>query len=432
MSGPDAPARVSARALLGLALPAAAVGVLSAIVLAGVTAVARALEGLLWDTLPDAAGVDPASAPWIVGTLTAAGLSVGLVVRYAPGHAGPDPATVGLAERPLPLGALPGLAVAAILTLGTGVSLGPESPVVAINASLVVWLGMRAMPRVLTPMWVVLGTAATIGALFGTPIAAALMLSEAGIGDRREPLWDRLFAPLVAATAGALTARQLFDLHLGVSLPPYVDLRLVDVGVVTALGLATAALGLLAAEVLPVLHRTAHRLRSPVLLLTAGGFVLGLLGVVGGPVTLFKGLDQMQELAGRIGTTSAAQFATIALVKLAAVLVATAVGFRGGRIFPATFVGVALGFAVNAAWPAIPLTVAVGGTTVGLLLAVTRSGWLSLFIVVVVTADTALLPALLLATLAAWLLVRAGRELRVTDDDAESPVRTEPTGPPPS
>jgi hypothetical protein len=44
-------------------------------------------------------------------------------------------------------------------------------------------------------------------------------------------------------------------------------------------------------------HTLFHRFRSPVLALAIGGIVLGLLGVLGGPLTLFKRLDEMKELA---------------------------------------------------------------------------------------------------------------------------------------
>ncbi|STQ43701.1 putative ion channel protein [Ewingella americana] len=59
--------------------------------------------------------------------------------------------------------------------------------------------------------WVILAAAGTIGALFGTPIAAALIFSQMLGGDKDVPLWDRLFAPLVAAGAGALTTDQFFE-----------------------------------------------------------------------------------------------------------------------------------------------------------------------------------------------------------------------------
>ena len=125
--------------------------------------------------------------------LTLAGLVIGLVVAAVPGHAGPDPATTELAAPPLPMGTLPGLAVAMILMLASGVSLGPENPILAINIGLAAGFGLKLIPRS-PPSWRGLAFAGTIGAMFGTPVAAALLLSELP-GNPRIRLWDRLFAP---------------------------------------------------------------------------------------------------------------------------------------------------------------------------------------------------------------------------------------------
>ncbi|MDP0726227.1 chloride channel protein, partial [Klebsiella pneumoniae] len=78
-----------------------------------------------------------------------------------------------------------------------------------------------------------------------------------------------------------------------------------------------------------------------------GGLLLGIVGTIGGPLTLFKGLDEMQQLAFS-QTLTAADFLLIALVKLAALVLASASGFRGGRIFPAGVVGGALGVVLHA------------------------------------------------------------------------------------
>ncbi|WP_028049498.1 ion channel protein [Cellulomonas sp. URHD0024] len=420
MSEPTA-VRVPVRDLLRMAVPAVVIGAVCAVTLVALSELAAVLERWLWGGLADRVGVDPDSAPWIVGVLTLTGLAVGLVVRFAPGHAGPDPATHGLVSVPLAPRVLPGLAVAMVLTLAGGVSLGPENPIMAINAALVVTVGARVMPRVHVPAWVVMSTAGTLGAMFGTPVAAALMLSEISPGDRRAPLWDRLFAPLVAAIAGALTSARLADHTFDVELPPYVWGGVRDVALAVAIALAAGGLGLGASYAFSPLHRLFHRVQNPVLLLTLGGLALGVLGVVGGPITLFRGLDQMKVLPERVGTTTALGFLGLAVVKLAAMLVASTTAFRGGRIFPVVFVGVALGFAVGTAFPGVPMALAVGASTTGILVAATRSGWLSVFIAVAVVSDVTLLPALIAAMLAAWVLVANRPELVAT-----------PSGPPPA
>src|SRR5690606_4113029 len=90
-----------------------------------------------------------------------------------------------------------------------------------------------------------------------------------------------------------------------------------------------------------------------------GGLVLGLLGVVGGPLTLFKGLEEMKELSEQADAMTWGAILLLAVVKTGALVVATSAGFRGGRIFPTVFIGVAVGFAATALVPAVPAAVAV-------------------------------------------------------------------------
>jgi H+/Cl- antiporter ClcA len=132
---------------------------------------------------------------------------------------------------------------------------------------------------------------------------------------------------------------------------------------------------------------------------------------VGGPVTLFKGLDQMKALAAGAAGYTAAGLALVVLVKLAAVVVAATSGFRGGRIFPSVFVGVAIGLCASAFAPGIPPALAVACGELGVLLAVTRQGWLSLFMAAIVVPDLRLLPILCLVLLPAWLLVTGRPEM---------------------
>jgi H+/Cl- antiporter ClcA len=114
---------------------------------------------------------------------------------------------------------LPGLIIALIIGLAGGVSLGPEHPIMAVNIGLAVFLGSRILPRVGALDWTILASAGTIGALFGTPVAAALIFSQTLSSNNDVPLWDKLFAPLMAAAAGALTTSLFFHPHFSLSPP---------------------------------------------------------------------------------------------------------------------------------------------------------------------------------------------------------------------
>ncbi|MEU3607920.1 ion channel protein [Streptomyces sp. NPDC035033] len=409
-----APVEAPVRLLLPQVLPALVVGVGSALLFLAISAVAEELQAVLWETLPDALDIGRYSSLWMISVLTATGVAVGLVVWKAPGHAGPDPASEGLGGPPLPPGVVPGLLLASTLALAGGVSLGPEQPTIASAIALAAWLGLRALPNVPGAFWVSLATAGTFGALFGTPVAAALVLSEALVGrPGRGSLWDRLFAPLVAAGAGAMTTQLFSSPSFAMGLPPLTEPGWEDLLAALVVATLGALFGLLGCWAFPALHRAFGRLRHPMLMLPLGGLLLGLLGALGGHLTLFKGLHETEELVGSLGEHSSGELAGLAVVKLVALLVAAACGFRGGRVFPAVFIGAALGLAAQALVPEIHPAVAVSSAVLGVLLATTRQGWVSLFVAAVLAASPAMLTLLCLATLPAWLVVTGRPQLEL-------------------
>ncbi|EHN2699421.1 ion channel protein [Escherichia coli] len=408
-----------ARTMLLLSLPAVAIGIASSLILIVVMKIASVLQNLLWQRLPGTLGIAQDSPLWIIGVLTLTGIAVGLVIRFSQGHAGPDPACEPLIGAPVPPSALPGLIVALILGLAGGVSLGPEHPIMTVNIALAVAIGARLLPRVNRMEWTILASAGTIGALFGTPVAAALIFSQTLNGSSEVPLWDRLFAPLMAAAAGALTTGLFFHPHFSLPIAHYGQMEMTDIlsgAIVAAIAIAA---GMVAVWCLPRLHAMMHQMKNPVLVLDIGGFILGILGVIGGPVSLFKGLDEMQQMVANQAFSTSDYF-LLAVIKLAALVVAAASGFRGGRIFPAVFVGVALGLMLHEHVPAVPAAITVSCAILGIVLVVTRDGWLSLFMAAVVVPNTTLLPLLCIVMLPAWLLL-AGKPMMMVNRPKQQP-----------
>lgn len=408
-----------ARTMLLLSLPAVAIGIASSLILIVVMKIASVLQNLLWQRLPGTLGIAQDSPFWIIAILTLTGIAVGLVIRFSQGHAGPDPACEPLIGAPVPPSALPGLIVALILGLAGGVSLGPEHPIMTVNIALAVAIGARLLPRVNRMEWTILASAGTIGALFGTPVAAALIFSQTLNGSSEVPLWDRLFAPLMAAAAGALTTGLFFHPHFSLPIAHYGQMEMTDIlsgAIVAAIAIAA---GMVAVWCLPRLHAMMHQMKNPVLVLGIGGFILGILGVIGGPVSLFKGLDEMQQMVANQAFSTSDYF-LLAVIKLAALVVAAASGFRGGRIFPAVFVGVALGLMLHEHVPAVPAAITVSCAILGIVLVVTRDGWLSLFMAVVVVPNTTLLPLLCIVMLPAWLLL-AGKPMMMVNRPKQQP-----------
>lgn len=114
--------RQSTGELLRVAVAGLVIGVLSALLLVGLSALAEVLQAFLWDWLPEQTGVPDDSPWWTLGVLTLTGLAVGATIQFVPGRAGTDPATVELSAPPLPLWVAPSVALALVLGLAGGVS----------------------------------------------------------------------------------------------------------------------------------------------------------------------------------------------------------------------------------------------------------------------------------------------------------------------
>ena len=415
-SPPAASASVStpARALAALLVPAVLVGIGSSLVLLLLSKLAAQLQRLYWTTIPRQLGFGHWDRWWMLVVLTGTGVLVGLVVWLMPGHGGPDPSTVSLVGPPEPPAVLPSVAVATVLALAGGVSLGPENPITMLNIALAYALGRRFLPAAKAPLWISLAVSGTIGALFGAPIASALIISEIpGRPDEPRSLWDRLFAPLASAVSGAMTTLLIAGNDFVIDVPEFTGTRPVYLLWALLTGSAGALLGLAAVYAFAPLHSAFQRIGNPLVMLTVGGLLLGLLGALGGHLTLFKGLDEVKELVTTSQNYSAWGLLGLVLVRVAALLVAATCGFRGGRIFPAVFAGVALGCAAHGAVASVPVSLAIACSILGVLLAVTRQGWLSLFTAAAIVPDTRLLSFLCVAALPAWLLVTGRREMLI-------------------
>ncbi|WP_062465178.1 ion channel protein [Demequina soli] len=403
--------------LLRSALPAALVGAGGAVVLFGVDAIAEVLHHVWWESLPHALGVDGEARWWAAIILVVTGVLVGLTLAKAPGHGGHDTATVELVSPPLPLKTLPGVAVALILGLAGGVSLGPEGPIIMVATGLAVLAYRRFLPQVPLPMVLMISTSAMLGAMLGTPVASALVLSSVLGGTAAGQLWDRLFAPLVAAGAGAVVYHLLGGTSWDMGLPAYTAhwVDLVSAAVIAVVG---AVLGALAAGTFAPAHRAFRRLGGPVVYVTAGGVLLAVLALIGGQITMFKGANETAEIIANRDEYAIGTLALIVVVKLAAIVVSGAAGFRGGRIFPAMFTGVALGVLAHAIVPGVPLALSVASGVLGVVFAVGRDGWIALFAGVLISGSVTVLPILCVAVLPVWLVLTRAPHMLVHEEPA--------------
>jgi H+/Cl- antiporter ClcA len=324
----------------------------------------------VWEYLPDEFGWDEPAWWYVVLVPALAGLLVAAAVRL-PGHGGHSPLE-GIAMgdvRPLDLvSILP----AALATLGLGLVLGPEAPLIAIGLAMgALAVQLVGMSGTAGHLLVLAGAFAAIAALFGGPLVAALLLFEmlAMSGTLPAKMMGAALLPgFVAAGSGGLIFTGvagwsgLHQQNLALpGIPDYETVRIVD--------LAWCGLVAVAVAVIVVAARRAgfrvarHAAVRPVPALVAAGLLVGLVAVVfralgDRPVdlVLFSGQSEMPAL---IAEGSAGVLLLLVVAKSLAYALSLGSGFRGGPVFPAIAIGTALAVAAADLLPGLAVTPAV-------------------------------------------------------------------------
>jgi H+/Cl- antiporter ClcA len=354
-AAPEAPAPKAVVFLLGFA------GVVGTVVSLFVWAFLELIHQLqvgVFTKLPDVVGFDH-GAPlwWSLPVCGLAGLPVALAIVRLPGAGGHVPAR-GLVAVPTQPIELPGMVLAALATVGLGVVLGPEAPLLALGSGLgilAVRLAKRDAPPQLVTVMAAAGSFAAISFLFEAPVIAAVLLIEAtGLGGKQLPLvlLPGLFAAglgsLVSIGIGSFTGLSTSAYAIGaLSLPGFARPTVVDFGWTILLAVAVSVgcvlVVRLGRRVQPMV------MRAPYALLPAAGLVVAGLAIAFAEVTdkgveqvLFSGQDALGPLAAKPGAWSLGALA--ALIAFKGLAWGVSMGsFRGGPTFPAMFLGAAGG-----------------------------------------------------------------------------------------
>jgi len=331
------------------------------------------LQQWTFSSLPSGLGFHGAPPWWPLPMLVVCGLGVGLSLRFLPGPGGHIPAQgfkVGGAQPPTR--ELPGIFVAALITLGFGAVLGPEAPLIAMGAGLailIVHLIKRDAPDMAVLVIGAAGSFAAISTLLISPLAGAFLLLEAaGIGGG---LASVMMAPgLLAAGIGTLVFTGLngwtgfgtFALAVP-DIPKTGSPRAGEFLWAIAIGLLAAVMGTAIRRLGTVVQPFAdkHRLTvTPVLGLVIGGAAV-LFGEVSGhdnSLVLFSGQSALAPFIQHAASFTVGTLVLLLVCKGVAYGVSLA-GFRGGPTFPGMFLGAVGGMALSHL-PGLPMIVGVG------------------------------------------------------------------------
>ena len=408
-----------------LLVVAALVGVLVSLASWAFLELLHWIQVWVYDDLPHALGYDSAPVWWPAPVLVLAGILTAWAVRL-PGGGGHVPYK-GLAGGVTLPSSVPGVLVAALASIGLGLVLGPEAPLIALGSGLAIF-AVKARRDVDDQAVSVISASAAFAALatiFGSPVIGAVILIEAaGLGGSMLPLV--LLPGLMSAGIGSVvfigmgkwTGLSNSDYSLApFSLPSYPSPTLADFAWTLPLSVVAAIVVFLVVELARVSARVVER--RPWVLTPVAGLAVALLAIVFeastdqvAEVVLFSGEDAFGGLLSQAGSLTLGSL--LLLVVLKGVAWAISLGsFRGGPTFPALFIGAAAGL-VAAHLPGYSETPAVAALMAASTVAILRLPLSSVVITLLLTSRSgpAVAPIVIVAVVVAYLTVEALTGLR--------------------
>lgn len=289
---------------------------------------------------------------------TLGGLGVGLLLHFwvpeARGSGIPQVKTAYfLNYGRIPFRSAIGKLVTAVISLGTGASIGREGPTVQICAAVSSFLGrFFAVSRRRLMELIPVGSAAGVAAAFNTPIAAVTFAFEEIIGDLNQKMLGGIVIAAVIASAIARGIEGPGPIYTEV--PAYGMNHPAELIFYVLLGAIVAGVAVFFAETLLRLRLIFRRLRRvPGWLKPAiGGFAVGIVGLFA-PQAMGGGYETLSDaLKGNLSLTL---MMTLSLAKVVTTVLSYGSGGSGGIFAPSLFiggmVGGTIGRIVEAAFP---------------------------------------------------------------------------------
>jgi H+/Cl- antiporter ClcA len=318
------------------------------------------LQTEIFVDLPKSLGFHGEPLWWPLPWLALSGVLVALAIRYLPGTGGHEPSEGFKSGGPVQPVELFGIVAAAFATLGLGVVLGPEAPLIAIGSGLGV-LAVHLVKRDAPPMAAVVigaaGSFAAIATLLGSPLVGAFLLMEmAGLGG---PMMEIVLIPgLLAAGVGSLIFVGLNSLtgfgsfSLTVSSIPHVGApNGVEFLWAIAIGMGGAVVATVIFKLSTMLRPLVERSRvlvTPVAGLAVAGLAIAFAAGTGrsSSEVLFSGQSALPSLVQQAAGWTVGALLLLLVCKGLAYAISLS-GFRGGPIFPSMFIGAAGGIALS-------------------------------------------------------------------------------------
>ena len=334
---------------------AAVIGVLVSLASWAFLELVHAIQVGVYTDLPGDLGFDTVPSWWPLPWLALAGILTAFAIQRLPGHGGHVPAdglsTGGEPTQPIEL---PGVLLAALATLGLGLVLGPEAPLIALGMGLGILafrLVRKDAPQQAVGLMAAAGSFAAVSTIFGSPVIGAVIIIEAaGLGGPTLPLV--LLPGLLASGVGSLVfigmgnwtglSTSAYALT-PFSLPTFSGPGWGDFGWTIVLAIAAALVVFVIVEIARWTTRVVSR--RPFVFTTAAALVVGGLAIAFNQATdqptdavLFSGQDEFASVLKDASTLSLTTLGLLLVFKGAAWSISLG-NFRGGPTFPALFLG---------------------------------------------------------------------------------------------
>ncbi len=439
-------ALIASKRFVGLLILVAVIGVIVALAAWGFLELIHQIQQELYTHLPHAFGYDNGPPKWWPLPILAIGaLVVAVAITRLPGNGGHIPAdglAVGGSPRP---NILPGVILAGLATIGSGLVLGPEAPLIALGgglAALVIGLSRRDTPPQVLMVVVAAGSFSALSFIFTSPLIAAVILIEAsGIGGPRMRLV--LVPGLLAAGIGTLVSIGVGS-FTGLSTSAYAlgPLSLTAAPRPTAAAFGwTIALAIAIAVVTSLVMRggglthgyvARHRLfvLLPVIALIIGGLAIVFTQTTGhsSSEVLFSGQDQLPGLVSGAGSWSLAALAWLIVFKGLAYSLSLG-AYRGGPTFPALFLGAAAGLMASHL-PGFPMQAGIAVGMGAAFVAVLRLPLSAVVIATLLTAQASdrVEPLIIVGVVVSYIVtLLVSKRLAPRSGAPASPISTSPT-----
>jgi H+/Cl- antiporter ClcA len=375
---------------------------------------------LVWEVVPHWLDWSEPAAWYVVLVTGLAGVLVAAAVRL-PGHGGHSPLE-GLGMGTIEPRDLGSILLAALASLGLGIVLGPEAPLIALGLALgVVAVRLVRVEATEAQLLTLAGAFAAIAALFGGPLVAAFLLFEVSAASGVIPakaMGRALLPGFVAAGTGALVFTGVNDwpgVHQSEltlpGLPAYETVRIADLAWCLLLA---ALVAIVVVAIRHLAHGVAAQASSRrvaalvVCGLLVGCLAVGFRAVADRPVdlVLFSG---QSELPAVVAEGSAGVLALLVLAKGLAYALSLGSGFRGGPVFPAIAIGVAASVMAADLLPGFSTTPAVATGIAAGTAAVLRVPFTAVLLATLLMGASAfdVAPIAVLAAAVGWIVATA-------------------------